>query len=156
MEGRQAVLGGGGDHVAPLGAGADAGPPVVRVDLDALHVARLQEDRVLEGEGAGAVTGALGGDVEAVIPGKGDDRDHVPHIGGMDDRSGPLVHCQVERLASGVPVGVMRGRNAAGKISDLDLRALHGRKHRAWPGTAHRGNPQTDPPRFYAPENACK
>ena len=40
-------------------------------------------------------------------PGEGDDRDHVPRIGGMDDRSGPLVHGQVEGLACGVPVGVL-------------------------------------------------
>ena len=34
----------------------------------------------------------------------------------MDDRSGLQVRGQVEALTCGIPIGVMCGRNAAGKI----------------------------------------
>jgi hypothetical protein len=54
------VLAGGDGHVLPLGAGFGAGGAGGRVDVDAPHAPRLEQDHILERlERHGAVAGAL-------------------------------------------------------------------------------------------------
>ena len=96
-------------------AGLDPRRPGVGVDLDTAHALGLEQDRALERrQRRGAVAGALGGDLEAVVGGEADGRGDVVGALGEDDGVRLLVGDQVPGGARLVPVGVVGGGDAAG------------------------------------------
>jgi hypothetical protein len=127
VEAGDADVGGGARHAAePVGAGGfaqlehqraggDPGSLCLRIHLDAPHPLGLDQDRALErAQGDGAVAGPLAGDPQVVVSGKADGLGHV--VGALDegDSLGVLVGGEVPGHPRLVPVGVIRGGDAAG------------------------------------------
>ena len=82
----------------------DAGDPPGRVDFDASHASRRQQDRVGEwAERHGAMAGCLRGDAQLVVARVVHDRADVIGVQRHRDQRGMLVDGEVPRLASRIP-----------------------------------------------------
>jgi len=117
----------GGAELFPHHAGLDPGGARRAVDLDALHLRRPDQDRLLERlERRRSVPGALRIHLHAAL---GSEPEHgggvVCALGERDGRR-LLIGGQVPSLASVVPVGVGRGRHTAGDRELGDVRHRRG------------------------------
>jgi hypothetical protein len=110
---RQAVRAGGVGHVPGARACLHAHSPCVRVDGDAAHRRRLQQDRALERtECLRAVARRLRSDAETFLAREPDDGLDVLATGRLHYRIRPLVHRQVPGAAGVIPPLVARHRHA--------------------------------------------
>ncbi len=109
------VLSGGLAQLEHEHAGLDPRRLRIGVDLDAAHALGLEQDRAVERrQRRGAVAGALGGDLEAVLGGEADGGGDVVGALGEDDAVRPLVGDEVPGGSRLVPVGVVGGGDTAG------------------------------------------
>ena len=94
----------------------DARPTRGRVDLDAAHPLRLQEQRVpAPVDRARVVAAGIEGDAKAVLGGKADGGHDIVGRLGVDDGDRPLVDREIPRLPRGVPGFVARQHDIAGE-----------------------------------------
>ena len=147
---RRARLG----HLEPERARLDAGGAGLDVDLDRAHTLGRDEHRVLErGDRGGVVPGALRRDLEPVLAGDVDDRDHVARRRRGRRRARALVCRQVPGAAGEVPLRVGRGDDVAAqdggelgaagsRVSVLSISFVSmGRCSRRPPHARERGDP---------------
>ena len=134
VQGDEAVLGGGADDLLPEHAGADARLAGLGVDLDRAQLVRADEDGVGEvAERGDAVTGALGGDAQAVGLREEHGRLHVVRARRHDDQGRMLLDREVPGRALDVPALVPGGEDGAAdgmtEGRDVDARAGGGESH---------------------------
>ncbi len=110
---REAVLRGGVDDGLPEDSGLHARASRDRVDLDAVHLRRAQQHRILERALRARVVGAaLDGDAQAGRASRADERLHLGGVARVGDRCGALVDGEVEAVARAVVARVV-GRDGA-------------------------------------------
>src|SRR4029079_8759837 len=106
-----------GDRVlAGRQAGLRPRDPAVRVDVQTLHRAEIEDDATLvRGVAGEAVAAAADGQLETGLPGQRDGPGDVRRIGGADDQGGAPVAVRVVDLASLVVVRAARQDDGSGE-----------------------------------------
>ena len=108
---REAVRRGGGDHVAPQRAGADAGGAAGPIDLDRRH-RRGPEQHAVVGRPHHAMTRRLHGKREVVLAREPDRGHDVGDAASVDDHRRPWVVPALPRHPGAVVAVVARGEHA--------------------------------------------
>ena len=108
---REAVRRGGGDHVAPQRAGADAGGAAGPIDLDRRHRRGPQQHAVV-GRPHHAMTRRLHGEREVVLAREPDRGHDVGDAASVDDHRRPRVVPALPRHPGAVVAVVARGEHA--------------------------------------------